>query len=334
VVPSDPTLAVIARTRIAERLVGPFDFTHVSRSFDGARVAYDQPGWNATAFGVRPTQGGFEVSANRELDAVSLAGLALTAKRLPLPAPPADVRFFYLFFDDARDGPLKVDNRPLSLRARDHDEIVVHTIGGHAVTAVDVGPGVLDGLVWAAGQTGEWGKLDHSAWAYAVEAGYQLPRPFAEPWLRIGYDRSSGDDDPNDGHHRTFFQVLPTARIYAQLPFFNLMNDQDVFAELILRPHARVTVRTDYHWLSLTERADLWYSGGGATNDSVFGFAGAPAGGGRELAHLVDLSITMALLERLTLGAYYGHAFGRSVVATTFAGTDADYGFVEMTFRY
>src|SRR5262249_24355941 len=162
-------------------------------------------------------------------------------------------------------------------------------------------------LVWAAAQTGDWGRQDHAAWAYAIEGGYQLPRLVSQPWLRIGYDRSSGDDDPNDGHDRTFFQALPTARIYAQLPVFNLMNDQDVFAELVLRPTQRVTVRTGYHWLSLTERADLWYSGGGATNDDVFGYAGAPSGGGRELAHLVDLSVTVALLERLTLGGYYGH---------------------------
>lgn len=26
------------------------------------------------------------------------------------------------------------------------------------------------------------------------------------------------------------------------------MNSQDTFAQLILKPHSRVTVRTDYHW--------------------------------------------------------------------------------------
>ncbi len=128
--------------------------------------------------------------------------------------------------------------------------------------------------------------------------------------------------------------MLPTARTYAQLPFFNLMNNQDVFAQLILRPHARVMIRTDYHWLSLTDRRDLWYAGGGATNAKIFGFAGAPSGGHRELAHLVDLSATVSLHERLSLGLYYGHAFGRSVVRTSFADESADYGFVELTFRY
>jgi hypothetical protein len=333
--PGDATLAFLKRTRINERLVGPFDFTHVTRSFDGGSLAYDAPGWNATAMGARPTRGGFEVSANGELDGVSLAGLALTAKRLPFAsALPSDLRLFYFYYEDRRNEPTKIDNRALGVRQTDRDAIFVHTIGGHAATAAELGPGVLDGLVWGAGQTGEWGDLDHLAWAGAVEVGYQLPNVLAQPWLRIGYDASSGDGDPTDGDHGTFFQMLPTARVYAQLPFFNLMNNQDVFAQLILRPHARVTIRTDYHWLSLIERDDLWYAGGGATNDEIFGFSASPSGGHRELAHLVDVSATVTLHERMSLGLYYGHAFGRSVVRASFDDADADYGFVEVAFRY
>src|SRR5262249_4548218 len=90
VVPADATLDFLARTRIAERLVGPFDFPNVARSFDGARVAYAPPDWNLPVSGSRPTQGGFEVSANRELE-IELAGLAWTLKRLPQ-FPPLDAR--------------------------------------------------------------------------------------------------------------------------------------------------------------------------------------------------------------------------------------------------
>ena len=330
--PGDATLAALKRTRIAERLLGPFDFTHVTRSFDGVRLAYDRPLWNATALAVHPTHGGFEVSANREIDEISVAGLAVTAKRVP-GLPPLDARLFYLYYRDGRDDVLKVDNRPLGARGADRDAIVVHTTGAHAVTAIDAGPGILDLLGWAAGQTGEWGTQDHRAWAWAAEVGYQLPRLPASPWLRAGWDRSSGDDDPLDGEHGSFFQLLPTARIYAQLPFYNLMNSSDVFTELILRPHRRVTLRTDWHWLEVTETRDLWYSGGGATNDDVFGFAGSPAGGRRNLAHLVDLSATIEVLEQLVVGAYYGHAFGGAIVGRSFAGRDADYGFVEATWR-
>lgn len=335
-VPADATLAFVKRTRIAERLVGPFEFTHVTRSFDGVRLAYDRPWWNLTALGVRPTRGGFEVSANGEIQDVWLAGLAATLKQLPV-GPPIDARLFYLYYEDDRDVAktenTRIPGRPATL-APQTGALAIHTIGAHALTAVDAGPGIVDLLAWAAAQTGRWGSEDHAAWAYALEAGYQLPRVPWSPWLRTGIDRSSGDGDPFDGHHRTFFQILPTARTYAQLPFFNLMNLQDVFASMILRPSDVVTVRSDYHWLRLTEGADLWYSGGGAQNDDIFGFTGTPANGRRALAQLVDLSATVAVTNWMTLAGYYGHAFGGDVVGQTFAGQDADYGFVEMTLRY
>jgi hypothetical protein len=179
-IPADPTLAFLKRTRIAERLVGPFDFTHVTRSFDGGRVAWDSPTWNVTAWGARPTQGGFEVSANVDVGDVWLTGLAATLKRLE-GAPPLDVQLFYLFYRDARDDVVKVDNRPLAVRETDHQPIDLHTIGTHAVGALDAGPGIADLLVWGALQAGAWGTQDDVAWAWAVEGGYQLPGLPAAP---------------------------------------------------------------------------------------------------------------------------------------------------------
>src|SRR5262245_31049843 len=331
-IPADPTLAFIKRTRIAERLVGPFDFTHVTRSFDGGRVAWDDPTWNVTAWGARPTQGGFEVSANVDVGDVWLTGLAATLKRIE-GAPPLDVSLFYLFYRDARDGVVKVDNRPLAVREADHQPIDLHTVGTHAVGALDAGSGIGDVLLWGVLQAGQWGAQDDVGWAWALEGGYQLPELPAAPWLRLGYNRSSGDDDPNDGRHTTFFQLTPTARTYAQLPFYNLMNNADLFAELLLRPHERVLVRTDWHWLEVTEGRDLWYQGGGVTNHTLFGYSGSPAAGAHHLAQLVDISLTVTLLEPLTLGTYFGHAFGGDVVGASFSGRDASYGFVELTYR-
>jgi hypothetical protein len=331
--PGDATLLALKRMRIAERLVGPFGYTHVTRSFDGARLAVDRPDWNVTTQVTRPTAGGFEVSANREIGHVSLAGIALTAKRLPH-APPTDARLFYLYYEDGRRETVKVDNRPFAIRSADKGQIAVHSFGGHVISVVDVGPGAVDGLVWGTFQDGTWGDLDHRAWAYAVEGGYQLPRLPGAPWLRVGYDRSSGDDDPNDGRHGTFFQVLPTARIYAQFPFYNLMNDADLFVQLLATAFDRANVRLDWHWLQLSDSHDLWYSGGGATNERVFGFAGVPAGGHHDLAHVAEAAVDVKVVEHLTASAYYAHAFGQSVVGATFSGRNASYGYVEMTLRY
>jgi hypothetical protein len=82
-VPQDPALAWLKRQRLAERLVGPFNYTHVGRSFDGLKAVYDHPLVNVTAFGVHPTHGGFEVSAMREMGDVGLAGVAATLKGVP-----------------------------------------------------------------------------------------------------------------------------------------------------------------------------------------------------------------------------------------------------------
>src|SRR5262249_57316716 len=103
-----------------------------------------------------------------------------------------------------------------------------------------------------------WGALTHRAAAFASEVGWQ-PRAGERLglWIRGGYDYGSGDASPTDGTHGTFFQVLPTPRLYARLPFFNMMNDGDAFAEVIVRPVPRVTVRGDVHSLSLADAHDL-----------------------------------------------------------------------------
>jgi len=333
IVAADTTVRALVQTQIADRLIGPFGFTHVGRAFDGGKLAYDRPSWNVTAMGSVPTQGAFEVSANTELERIALAYGALTLKRLPS-GPPIHGRLFYLYYHDGRRVTVKTDNRPLGARELDHDAIDISTIGGDAVTAVELGPGIVDGLLWAAIQAGKWGELDHQAWALVVQTGYQLPRWFASPWLRTGYEQGSGDADPTNGTHGTFFQVLPTPRKFARLPFFNMMNLQNLFGELLLKPHQTVAVRTGYHWLTLDEATDLWYSGGGAGKENIFGYAGIPSNQRRQLAHVADFGVTWSPLRWVTFDVYYGHAFGQGVVAATFAGTGTDYGYMEMTLRY
>jgi hypothetical protein len=295
VVPSDPTLAFLAKTRIAERLVGPFDFTHVTRSFDGARVAYDSPDWNVTTFGTRPTWGGFQVSANRELD-MELAGLAATLRRLPQ-GPPLVARLFYLYYRDARQDALKVDNRPKPARVADKDPITINTIGANATTAIDLGPGIVDGLLWGAVQTGTWGVQSDGAWAYAMEAGYQMPQIPRRPGCGSdGIGRR--DNNPNDGVHRTFFQLIPTARTYARLPFFNLMNSNDVFFGAAA-PAARSCPGA--HRLPTGSgsptAAILLVLGRRRVQQHVLRLCGEPANGNRALATLADISVTVALIS-------------------------------------
>jgi hypothetical protein len=51
---------------------------------------------------------------------------------------------------------------------------------------------------------------------------------------------------------------LPTPRIYARIPFYNLMNLTDEFVQIIDRPTPKWELRSDLHWLQLTSGKDLW----------------------------------------------------------------------------
>src|SRR5262249_12106451 len=152
-----------------------------------------------------------------------------------------------------------------TLRRGDTENIRLDTFGGHSLHAVSTGAGTLDLLVWGAVQTGRWGVQRQRASAFDGEAGFQ-PNGHArlKPWLRARCTAVSGTADPNGRAHCTFLQILPTPRPYARFPFFNMMNTQDRYGSLVLRPHQKLTVSSEFHALRLSERHDLWYSGGGA----------------------------------------------------------------------
>lgn len=334
VLPADPTLAWLQTTRIAERLIGPFDFTYAGRSFDSALATYTRKALTFTGFYGKPTEGGFYADGMREIDGIDLAYASVNWNH-PDFAKNTASRLFYIYYGDDRPL-LKVDNRPLATRQADAGNISIHTIGADLLQLVPTAAGPVDLLGWFAYQAGDWGALDHSAWALAVEAGFQPSALPWKPWLRVGYDVGSGDDSPGDGDHESFFQVLPTPRLYSLSTFTNLMNSQDVFAQVVLRPVAGLVWRTDFHVLRLTSDDDLWYFGGGATRegrDPGFGYGGRPSGGKSSLMEVLETQVTYNWNDYVSTAVYYGHAFGGDVVDADFRGNDADYGFVEVTLK-
>lgn len=334
VAPADATLAALKRDRIAHRLIGNFGFSDVGRSFDGAEYTRKASKLNLILFGGRPTRGVFQVDGWGELNIDVYYG-ALTGQVSGKRAA-GEWRIFGIGYQDLRDGVLKTDNRAAPARTADTGHINIGTYGGHYLYTAQTGAGRFDVLAWGALQTGSWGTLSQRAGAIAVEAGWQ-PRilPRLSPWLRGGYDYGSGDKNAGDSTHGTFFQVLPTPRIYARFPFFNMMNNRDVFGELVLRPSKKVTVRSDVHSLRLANRNDLWYSGGGAFQPWTFGYTGRTSHGQSGLATLYDVSADFNVDAHVTIGAYYGRAQGKLVAQAIYPqGKNANFGYVEGTFKF
>jgi alginate export protein len=173
---------------------------------------------------------------------------------------------------------LKTDNRPQATRAADYEKIEIATYGAdylHVFNAATQGK--FDFFAWGAVQTGAWGLLTQRAGALVGEFGWQPPLHILEPWLSMGYSYGSGDGNPNDSRHGTFFQVLTTPRLYARFSFYNMMNNEDFYGTLSLRPSAKLLLHSEVHTLRLASAADLWYLGGARFSPGFLDTRGGPA---------------------------------------------------------
>ena len=244
-------------------------------------------------------------------------------------------RVFAMGYHDGRTGLTKTDNRALAVRAADHKNIRLGSYGADFLTSIPAGAGKFDLLGWGVLQNGNWGLLNHRAGAIAVEGGYHATQLRTAPWLRAGFLRSTGDNNPTDNQHTTFFQVLPTPRIYARFPFYNMMNSKDQFVQLMDMPTKHLAMRSDMHFLQLTSNQDFWYQGGGAYDNKVFGFVGRPANLHASFSSVFDLSADYEVSKRISLTAYYAHAWGKSVIAAIYpVGRSSQYGYLEMTYKW
>lgn len=170
----------------------------------------------------------------------------------------------------------------------------------------------------------------HRGWAADGELGWQ-PRDLGwRPWLRVGVFASSGDRDPSDATHGTFFQTLATPRLYARFPFYNLTNVVDWSASATLRPGPRVTLRGDARAIQLQSAGDGWYTGSGPYDEASFGLGYRASGGWRSLGTLLDLSADVQLSRHWSLSAYGSVAPSRRVIGDVSAGC---FAFLEVEYR-
>ena len=321
----------VTRLRVESRLIGEFEFSFFQRSFDGARLDYVRPRAGVTAAAFFPTQGGFEEDANTTMTDVRVALGAVTLAP-GLPVARTEWQVFAIRYDDDRRVTARPDNSGQSAQQAD---VHVTTFGTTLAGAAPAGRGELDALVWMAFQTGDWYDTTHHAFAGSFEGGYQWTGPAARPWIRGGWVRASGDPDPADGRHETFFQVLPTVRRHALSATYSQMNLRDLFAELLVTPRTGVNARAEVHRLDLDNAADLWYSGSGATQHEgrIFGYSGRPSAGATRFGTVVEAGVDVTLPRRWTLGGYLGWINGGNVVARQFAADRLTFAFLELVKR-
>lgn len=322
----DPGIEAVKRLRLDSRMIGEFEWSMYQRAFDGGRADFDRRDWHASAAWFEPTQGGFEDQAGDRLRHVSVAAVTFTVK--PRRLGHLDWQTFAYRYDDTRPVTARPDNTGLAAAAAD---VHLTSAGTSLVGAFPVGNGRLDTFTWLVLQRGHWYGQRDEADAEALEAGYQWTHAAGQPWIRVCWFRSSGDDNPADNRHTTFFQMLPTARRYSLSTLYNLMNVSETFGQAIVKPRKSVTLRFEVHDLGLTSAADLWYAGSGAsvTSGASFGFAGRKSNGSTSLGTMIEGAADWTLAKHLSLNAYLARMNGGAVVTGSFAGNRLTFGYLE-----
>ena len=323
-----PSLETVKRERLHSRLVGDFEWSLYQRRFDGVRVDLDRPAWRLTSSALLATQGGYEESTNLSMPKVQVAGVVLTGKSLV----PREWQAFGHLYRDRRASKAVVDHtfsvdRPV--------DVTIAAFGGSHARVAATRAGELDTVVWAAAELGDWYGQPHRAASAAGEVGHRWTSVPLRPWLRAGYLYASGDGDPDDNRHGTFFQMLPSSRKYSLSSVYAQMNLRDLFVQLLAEP-GRFKTRLDLHRVSLASGADLWYQGSGATSSTgrFFGFAGRTAGGATALGTVLEGAVEVPIKKYWSLNAYAGTIRGGGVVKRMFSGTTLTTGYIENVIRF
>ena len=321
---AEPNWRYLRTQRIGERIVGTVGWSHVERAYDGFSAGAELSGARLFAFGARPTQGVFEArGAYRGLHDVFVGGGSVTLERGAWLAND-ELGFFGVYYDDERP----------TRRGGLVDDVEVTTLGAHWLGVHPCGPGSFDALLWGAVQTGDYDGLEHRAGAGVVELGYQLENVFAKPWLRIGVNASTGDADPADGDHHTFFNVLPTNHIYYGFADqVELPNLRDAFVQLRLTPHPMLALNLFVHQLRLMEDDDSRYAGSGAFDEESFGFPAFASNGHRNVGNELDVVATFTPHRSVTIEAGWSWLDGGAVFRTA-AERDVQFGYVSVELRY
>jgi hypothetical protein len=289
-------------TPFAGRLIGNAEWTPFERSFDGVRAEFARPTWRAHAAFVMPTQGAFEESASPTMGKVQVTTVGWSTKRAAL---------FAHNYRDRRAVTARPDNTGL---VPEQVHVVVRTFGASAQFA-----GV---RFWGAVQNGEWFGDPHRAFSTSIDAGHQWQRRRWRPAIRGGLLHASGDRDPNDRRHGTFFPMLPTTRPDVLRGTFSHMNLRDVYVVATVEPRDFLSFRTEVHHLALAHRLDGWYSGTGATafKGDYFGFSSRRSTLRTDLGTLLVANATARVRKQWTVNASAAVMRGGAVVRRQFDG--------------
>jgi hypothetical protein len=315
-------LDAVKRRRLSDRLIGASEWPNTGRRFDGISAGFGSGSTHVAVFGLRPLGGAFESydEALDEIDDIAVYGATVTGRHGQW-IPGTEVRLFTVQYEDER---LIAPGSNLSLNTSGASLLI-----GNAGT---------DLLLWGALQTGEWGSEDQDAWAFLVDLGRRFDAAPGKPDVHLAWEQSSGDTDPDDRSHETFFNVLPTNhKFYGSMDYLAFQNLRDAYVEALLGVGPKLKVRTALHDFALTEKTDVWYGGTGAYEEGSLGYAARSIGRpypANDLGQELDLELTWPLPSGFELGVGGGQWWSGEAAEAFFPRKhNGSWGYVQLGWK-
>lgn len=298
-----------------ERLVGPLEWLNFSRTFDAAKLHWQEQAWWLDVF-TSSVVNIHESEFNRSdwLNGDDTRNQFFSGAYFSTSAAPFQTTDAYAFHLHEQSPGGATD---------------FFTLGGR----VKGDPAKLRGwdyTVEAAAQAGQVRGEDLGAYAFHLEAGHNWLKHPWKPRLALEYSHGSGDGNAADGQTHTFQNLFPTNHPpYGFMDTMAWQNMHNMVLHMAAQPHAKVKTTLDLHAFWLAKTGDAWYRANGVTrvrpvSPAASNYAGAE----------VDFTVSAKLNAHLDLLLGYSHFFAGSYLEDTGAGDDADFAYLMLTLNY
>ncbi len=334
------------------RLVGPSEWNNTGRSFDAAKLRYQQKDWWIEGFAAtvavitrgKYNQSDFLNGTETHREQV-FSGLYFSTAALSVQT--TDLYAFHLhestgpLYQPAAIGDTNFFTFGLRMKSKPgvfHQEPFVcgkgatdgkSTPPAPAPAPTNLGPDYTAELAF---QTGEVRGLDLTSFAAHGSLGYTFDVLWT-PRLGVEYNYASGDGNSADGDIGTFQNLFPSNHPrYGFMDLFSWQNMHNPAISLKAAPCKKVVVQADYHLFWLANNHDAWYRSNATSAVRPLNALARNADtfAGSEL----DFTVTWKPLKQLAIQGGYSHFFAGNYLKDTGANDDADFGYVQATIEF
>lgn len=354
-----PVSLKIGRQELAygdQRLVGHFRWNNNARTFDAAKLRY-QNAW----FGVDAFTGGVVYNDHGDFNKANsddvFSGLYFNFPNIGSFTKKHIVESYFLarnvdrniVNDDWSDVaapfrfPAPQDLYTAGVRIRTKPGAYTHwDYGIEAMYQFGNRTAVFPATPVAAARTAP--RLDHSAYAFVGQVGYTFPDLAWSPRIALLYSYGSGDKSATDGESGTFQNLFPTNHLfYGYMDLNSLQNMRNLRAALSLKPTPTTSLAFEAHAHQLDRTTDFWYNVAGVPRN----FTGAAVGSGRgyrinpsydrEIGYELDVVAGWWVTHWAQLEVGLSHYFRGDYVKQSLAAVgseDASYGYLQLTTNF